>query len=43
MNFKGVQTSWKKSDKFFKILSRLDLQKGEFSWAHLYARNRVTT
>jgi hypothetical protein len=31
MNFKGVQTLWKKSDKFTKILSQLDLHKSEFS------------
>jgi hypothetical protein len=38
-NFKGVQTLWQKSGKFTKILSQLDLHKGEFSWVHLYAGN----
>jgi hypothetical protein len=39
LNFKGVQTLWKKSCKFNKILSWLDLHNCEFSCAHLYARN----
>jgi hypothetical protein len=38
MNFKGVQTLWKKSGKFTKILSQHDLDKSEFSLAHLYAK-----
>jgi hypothetical protein len=38
MNFKGVQTLWKKSGKFSKILSQYDLYKSEFSWAHLNAK-----
>jgi hypothetical protein len=42
MNFKGIQTFWEKSDKFFKILSWLDLHKSEFSWTHLYVRIQVT-
>jgi hypothetical protein len=42
MDFKGVQTFWKKSEKFFKILSWLDIHKSEFSWAHLYVRIQVT-
>jgi hypothetical protein len=41
MNFKGVQTLWKKSGKFSKILSQLELHKCEFSLAHLYARNLI--
>jgi hypothetical protein len=43
MNFKRVQTFWEISDKFSKILYCLDLQKNEFSWAHLSTRNWVTT
>jgi hypothetical protein len=42
MNFKGVQTSWEISDKFFKIPYLLDIPKSEFCWAHLYARIQVT-
>jgi hypothetical protein len=38
MNFKGVQTLWKKYGKFTKILTQNDLHKSEFSWAHLYAK-----
>jgi hypothetical protein len=38
MNFKGVQTLFEKIYKFTKILSQHDLHKGEFSWAHLYAK-----
>jgi hypothetical protein len=41
MNFKGVQTFWEKSDKFYKILPWLDLHKSEFSWAHMYVRIRI--
>jgi hypothetical protein len=39
MNFKGVQTLSQKSGKFTKILSQLDLYKGEFIWVHLYEGN----
>jgi hypothetical protein len=39
MNFKGVQTLWKRSGRFTKILSQLDIHKGEFSWVYLYAGN----
>jgi hypothetical protein len=42
MNFKGIQTSWKKSDKFTKNLSQLVLHKSEFIWVHLYVRIQVT-
>jgi hypothetical protein len=38
MNFKWVQTMLQKYGKFTKILSQLDLHKGEFSWVHLYPR-----
>ncbi len=38
MNFEGLQALWEKSGKFTKILSQHDLQKSEFSWAHLYAK-----
>jgi hypothetical protein len=38
MNFKGVQSLWKKSGKFTNILCQHDLQKCGFSWAHLYAK-----
>jgi hypothetical protein len=38
MNFKGVQTLWEKSGKFTKILSQRDLDKSEFSLAHMYAK-----
>jgi hypothetical protein len=37
LNFKGDQILWKKSGKFAKNLSWLDLHKCKFSWAHLYA------
>jgi hypothetical protein len=43
MNFKGAQTLWEKSGKFTKILAQHDLQKIEFSWAHLYAKIGVLT
>jgi hypothetical protein len=39
MNFKGVRILWKKSGKFTKILSHLDIHKGEFSWVHSYTGN----
>jgi hypothetical protein len=32
LNFKGIQTLWKKSGKFSKNLYGLDLHKSEFSW-----------
>jgi hypothetical protein len=37
MNFKGVQTLWKKSGKFTKILSQHDVHKSELIWEHFYA------
>jgi hypothetical protein len=43
MNFKGVQTLWKKSGKFTKILSQHDLHKIEFSWAHLHVKIGILT
>jgi hypothetical protein len=42
MNFKMGLNLLKKSSKFPKILSWLDLHKSEFSWDHLYARMWVT-
>jgi hypothetical protein len=42
MNLKRVQTLREKSGKFTKNLSQLVLHKSEFSWVHLYVRNRVT-
>jgi hypothetical protein len=42
MNFKGVQTLWEKFGEFTKNPSQLLLYKSEFSWAHLFARIRVT-
>jgi hypothetical protein len=38
MNFKRDSNLWEKSGKFSKIPSRLNLDKTEFGWDHLYAR-----
>jgi hypothetical protein len=43
MNFKVVQTLWKKSGKFTKILSQHGLHKSGFSWAHVYEKIGVLT
>jgi hypothetical protein len=41
MNFKGVRNLCEKSGKFTKNRSQHDLQKSEFSSAHLYVKTSV--
>jgi hypothetical protein len=38
LNFKGVQTIWKKSHQFTKILPSYDLHEYEFRLTHLYVK-----
>jgi hypothetical protein len=38
MNFKGIQTFLKKSDKFSKILSSHGILEYEFRLSHLYSK-----